>query len=596
MHRVLRIAGVVALTGCAATAAPTTSPGPSSPRRPTPATDHPPGTSAPPAPAVDAAPAVASPFTVALETDTSDLDLHAVGSVAIVVTGVYDTERAHLLDASGLREDPRLRAGIEGLPDHPLAFSLGPMRGSWPDLQVSVNLPGERGGDWVEYAWAGDRWRKLPPAQQDQPNWSREYSGAYYQGGLLAFGPDGLYEKAHWDDADEMMPLLGWVDGRKKKPLPVLAKPDAAHAKVCKARMRRHFDIEATPDGGLVAVGITCGDREMAIERWAPGWRTSTVTVLPGGTNPHGHEGYLSGLEPKVFVHGEDVLVVGSREEPKEGSADPRLRPYVARIRRGAVEVLTPTAAGAPLLGAQVSTDGTVAFFERQWFHGRGPSDAKWSVSELPAPIEGLSRAPDGAWWVILKDGRVARRGAGDASFEVRVFPTRKDGRHYSARTMQWLASGETLIEASIAEEHGDAVRGSALLREKREGSAAPRIEKIPEPKLRVGTTRPLGPGCKEPLAVLFAMSKIAPDDYDFPATRKALKGQLRFRGTELLVGRDAGRRYLVAKPPSIAIGRELVALIEKQVPSSRPQLVCGRPAAIVRPFRLDLGTGELVK
>lgn len=595
MSPLLRLAAVVALTGCAASASPKAMPAPSSAGREPQATDHPAGTVAAPTPDEDAAPAVISPFTVALETDTSALALHAVGSVAIVVTGVYDTERAHLLDASGLREDPRLRAGIEGLPDHPLAFSLGPMRGSWPDLQVSVNLPGERGGDWVEYGWAGDRWKKLPLAQQDMPNWSREYSGAYYQGGLLAFGPDGLYEKMSWGDAD-ITPSLGWVDGRKKKPLPVLARPDAAHAKVCKSRMRRHFDFEATPDGGLVAVGITCGDREMAIERWAPGWRTSTVTVMPGGKNPYGQEGYMDGLEPKVFVHGEDVLVVGSHEEPKEGLADPELRPYVARIRRGAVEVITPTDAGAPLLGAQVSADGTVAFFERQRFHGRGPSDARWSVGELPAPIASLSRAPDGAWWVILEDGRIARRGPGDAAFEVRVFPSRKDGRHYRARTVQWLSSGETLIEASIAEEHGDAVRGSALLREKREGSPAPRIEKIPEPRLRVGTTRPLGPGCKEPLAVLFAMSKVAPDEYDFPATRKALKGQLRFRGTELLVGRDAGRRYLVAKPPSIAIGRELVALIEKQVPGSRPQLVCGQPAEIVRSFRLDLGTGELVK
>jgi hypothetical protein len=84
--------------------------------------------------------------------------------------------------------------------------------------------------------------------------------------------------------------------------------------------------------------------------------------------------------------------------------------------------------------------------------------------------------------------------------------------------------------------------------------------------------------GCENPFAMLYKLSRVAPRDYDFPATKKALEGQ-----PELAAGRFSevealGDRYLVVQFPGagavLKLGR-LVKLVEKQVQGSKPQLLC---------------------
>jgi hypothetical protein len=94
---------------------------------------------------------------------------------------------------------------------------------------------------------------------------------------------------------------------------------------------------------------------------------------------------------------------------------------------------------------------------------------------------------------------------------------------------------------------------------------------------------------------VLYGFTKVTPDDYDFPLTRKALKGQTHFEKARFVVAKDGGQKFFTAIVPDVAMGRKLVARIEKEVQGSKPQLVCAEPE-IVREVKLDLKTGEVLK
>ena len=96
-------------------------------------------------------------------------------------------------------------------------------------------------------------------------------------------------------------------------------------------------------------------------------------------------------------------------------------------------------------------------------------------------------------------------------------------------------------------------------------------------------------------MVVLYGFTKVTPDDYDFPLTRKALKGHREFEGTRFVVAKDGGERFFSALVPNVKAGTAMVSLIEKQVKGAKPQLLCASPE-IVRELQLDLNTGEVVK
>lgn len=106
---------------------------------------------------------------------------------------------------------------------------------------------------------------------------------------------------------------------------------------------------------------------------------------------------------------------------------------------------------------------------------------------------------------------------------------------------------------------------------------------------------RPAGPVCANNVVVLYGFTKVTPDDYDFPLTRKALKGHTEFAKTRFVVARDGGQKFFTALVPDVSTGRKLVSLVEKDVQGSKPQLLCANPE-ILRELTLDLKTGELVK
>jgi hypothetical protein len=123
------------------------------------------------------------------------------------------------------------------------------------------------------------------------------------------------------------------------------------------------------------------------------------------------------------------------------------------------------------------------------------------------------------------------------------------------------------------------------------EGGPVPRVS----PAQRAAAVAPGGPHCWNNVVVLYTMSKVTPDDYDFPLTRKALRGQARFRGMKLAVTRDGGERFLVGMGGDFALARELAAHVEKNVAGAKPRIVCAEPQ-VIRELDVDLVTGELRK
>jgi hypothetical protein len=100
---------------------------------------------------------------------------------------------------------------------------------------------------------------------------------------------------------------------------------------------------------------------------------------------------------------------------------------------------------------------------------------------------------------------------------------------------------------------------------------------------------------CESIFALLFTFSRVTPDDYDFPLTRKALAGHKELDGTRLVVTRDRGRKYFGAFAPSLDAGKKLVAAVKRGVPDTDPELLCVKPE-VVREMPIDWATGEVKK
>lgn len=102
-------------------------------------------------------------------------------------------------------------------------------------------------------------------------------------------------------------------------------------------------------------------------------------------------------------------------------------------------------------------------------------------------------------------------------------------------------------------------------------------------------------PDCKQLYALLYGFTKVTPDDYDFPLTRKAIKGQKWLGDTRFVVTEDNGKKFFGAIPEDYETGKRLVAHVTKQVKGSIPVLLCANPK-VVRELPIDLSTGEVKK
>jgi hypothetical protein len=88
------------------------------------------------------------------------------------------------------------------------------------------------------------------------------------------------------------------------------------------------------------------------------------------------------------------------------------------------------------------------------------------------------------------------------------------------------------------------------------------------------------GESCATPLLVLAAVSAQSPPGFDYPQTRAILRPRAELIANgELREIRENGRRYITVAPRSVADGRTLAALYNKQLPLVHSEVVCAAPA-----------------
>ncbi|MBK6514150.1 MAG: hypothetical protein IPG04_08525 [Polyangiaceae bacterium] len=215
----------------------------------------------------------------------------------------------------------------------------------------------------------------------------------------------------------------------------------------------------------------------------------------------------------------------------------------------------------------------------------------------------GIHHFEGGAWKPMTAPGggEVALRGAiaKDGTFHV----TTASGL-YKRGTDRWEAvelPGDTKPIDIAADKDGVlwVVDGRVLLRQRKSADESPKVadaavvQQAP-PK----TKKPAsfgGPRCKDNVVILYGFTKVTPDDYDFPLTRKALKGHTELKDVKFVVTKDYGKKFFAAKTPSFEVAKKVSKVIEDGVKGAKPAIVCAQPE-VVRELKINLATGDVVK
>lgn len=226
-----------------------------------------------------------------------------------------------------------------------------------------------------------------------------------------------------------------------------------------------------------------------------------------------------------------------------------------------------------------------------------------WTNDTLPQgvrAIRSMSLAKDGTLWAVsgnhyeLGNGeqrRLYRRARGGTWEEIEM----------PADALGAPSDGKTPGVSDVyVDDAGDvwASAGGALLRTRPGASEAvhvdwPAYTQFASSSLRM--PRAATKTCESLFALFYGFTKVTPDDYDFPLTRKALTGQTQFADARFVVTTDNGHKFFGAFPKTYDEGVKMVERVKKEVSGSSPQLLCATPT-VVREVKLDLRTGEVAK
>ncbi|MBL9026413.1 MAG: hypothetical protein JNL21_29725 [Myxococcales bacterium] len=201
---------------------------------------------------------------------------------------------------------------------------------------------------------------------------------------------------------------------------------------------------------------------------------------------------------------------------------------------------------------------------------------ALYAITESETRFDEKKRA-----WVATKPPRLIKYDG--KSWADVPLPTSPDDIAVDQDGTLWVTSGTTLLRSRKSADEKNQV--AIAQKENKPVILNPAAKRV----------RAAGPLCPSNLVVLYGFTKVTPADYDFPLTRKALKGHTEYDKTRFVVANDGGQKFFSAIVPDVATGRKLVSLIEKEVKGSKPQLLCAEPE-IVREMKLDLKTGEVVE
>jgi hypothetical protein len=289
--------------------------------------------------------------------------------------------------------------------------------------------------------------------------------------------------------------------------------------------------LTSTSGGELLAFGRDC-QGPPAFEVWKPGAVRSDIIALPAG----GSEG--------IDLESEVVLTAGVANDAWLLPDGERLFHY----QDGAVTSVT-------LPSARPCSDATVTHSGALWLLCSGRAFERvgenWEPRLAPNDLllDDIAAARDGSVWAL--GGGLLLQAAANAAVA---------GKAPGVNAAQSLALP---VQASAG--------ADAIQRAQR--------KRLP----RLG-----GPHCATNLVVLYGFTKTTPKDYDFPLTRKALRGHPEFAAVRFVVTRDVGQRFFSAMVPNYEVGKQLQALIQRELKGSKPQVVCAEPE-IEREVAIDL-------
>lgn len=351
-------------------------------------------------------------------------------------------------------------------------------------------------------------------------------------------------------------------------------------------------------NGSLLAATLGVG---MQISFQKPG--ISVVAGARGGEPrlPKGAKGCPAALFPSAMLSFESGEVLALGPECLPPSAD------VSWPAPGDKVVLASWTAGSQEAAVTEVDAGGIAGDTLGRAVGRAPNDVwvssaggytkpfflhfdgKAFTKDSGAPGEdatSLAVAADGTLYAVFAGALHRRSPAG--AWEALLLPDRHRATSVAvAGTDVWVAS-----------EIGRGPSGKEPAALLHLGPAPAEVQKVPPPAKPAPTykqLRPVTASCKSLFVMMYAFTKVTPPDYDFPLTRKALKGRLKYSKARFVVTEDGGRKFFGAFVPDIATGRDLTALIEKEVSGAKPAFVCSDPT-VVSELKLDLTTGERVK
>ena len=537
-----------------------------------------------------------TPFVAAFRSDLP-LILNDVSGTMLVVNGTdWASGEVFRVETDGVHPEAHLFDGVNrkrtATAVNKTPFLVYRIGGTFPDkLTVDVNFVGERGGENVTFQQVKGKWAEMADHR------SQRYLSAMYLGGLRDSVPlpDGglLYESIgstvneFGQAKDDLVTIK--VDN-SKRPVPVKALGTIAG---CPSRFVEDQALQAFADGSILGVGQECqgeGDRvqgfghistkgPLGVERWKAGETKAEVTMLPGA---------------EVMTAGQNAFSVdGEPNDTWVGAlvgAD--THQYLAHFDGSKWTEVTPPSKAHKFSFFRVkgaayvaSAEATLRWENNAWKQVAGPI----SDTDLPSWFE--VRA-DGTIWSGAGP-KLYRLPVGAKEFEEVALPA-VDGKPLVAQGAKpiWLPRGEMVMLAQGADDAATFVLSDT--------AKYPTFVAPPPPpldlKLSISDVKPAGPGCTTPFAILYGITKYAGPNFDFPATRKALKGKTEFGSVQFAETKDGEQRFLVGRVTTVDQGRKLVKAITDGVKGSKPQLLCGDPPETVREVKFDLVNGVMLK
>lgn len=302
--------------------------------------------------------------------------------------------------------------------------------------------------------------------------------------------------------------------------------------------------LRTLPSGHAFMVGDSCtvvngkAKEQVAIKRWSATEPKGMLDELPEGTNP----GFA--VVNLVLQNEKDAYVAANLSPVRGGGGKTQNdAPYLAHF-----DGKTWTADTLPFRGGissmDVDTQGTVWLVSLEGGVYSKRTAGTWAPVTLPATSDAAQPIRARSIW---------SRGPGDE------WVTGTDGKRYFV-----MHSGPA-VEKTVLPNHQ---------------AMTDVVEELAMPS-------PLTWHCTTPFVLIYTLSKVAPPDFDYPATREALKGRREFADARFVEFKRLDKRYMGAFVTDAQMGKKLVELVKQKIPNSTPQLACHSP----KPSReLDFG------